>query len=74
MSRSNVEAEYKRDAIAVAETWLLRNLLLEMHNPLRSATIVYCDNISAIYLSSNRVQHQRTKHIKTDIHFVKEKI
>ncbi|XP_047323293.1 uncharacterized mitochondrial protein AtMg00810-like [Impatiens glandulifera] len=38
------------------------------------ATLVYCDNVSAIYLSSNPVQHQRTKHIEMDIHFVREKV
>ncbi|GKD80242.1 ribonuclease H-like domain-containing protein, partial [Tanacetum coccineum] len=31
------------------------------------ATLVYCDNVSAVYLSSNPVQHQRTKHIEIDI-------
>ncbi|GJZ59660.1 ribonuclease H-like domain-containing protein [Tanacetum coccineum] len=40
--------------------------------PLSSATIVYCDNVSAVYLSSNPVQHQRTKHIEIDIHFVRD--
>nr|GEW87827.1 ribonuclease H-like domain-containing protein [Tanacetum cinerariifolium] len=35
------------------------------------ATLVYCDNVSAVYLSSNPVQHQRIKHIEIDIHFVR---
>jgi len=35
---------------------------------------VYCDNISAIYLHGNPVQHQRTKHIEINIHFVWEKV
>ncbi|GJV24205.1 ribonuclease H-like domain-containing protein [Tanacetum coccineum] len=38
--------------------------------PLLTATLVYCDNVSAVYLSANPVQHQRTKHIKIDIHLV----
>lgn len=74
VSRSSAEAEYKGVANVVAETCWLRNLLLEMHCPLQRATIVYCDNISAVYLSSNPVQHQRTKHIEIDIHFVREKV
>jgi hypothetical protein len=36
------------------------------------ATLVYCDNISAVYMTSNPVQHQRTKHIEIDHHFVRE--
>ncbi|GJT22907.1 ribonuclease H-like domain-containing protein [Tanacetum coccineum] len=37
-----------------------------------TATLVYCDNVSAVYLSSNPVQHQHTKHIEIDIHFVRD--
>ncbi|XP_022023711.1 uncharacterized mitochondrial protein AtMg00810-like [Helianthus annuus] len=57
VSRSSAEAEYRGVANAVAETSWLRNLLLELHVPLRHATIVYCDNVSAVYLSENPVQH-----------------
>lgn len=74
ISRSSAEAEYKGVANATAETTWLRNLLLELHLPLRQATIIYCDNISAVYLAKNPVQHQRTKHIEIDIHFVREKV
>ncbi|XP_071738633.1 uncharacterized mitochondrial protein AtMg00810-like [Rutidosis leptorrhynchoides] len=74
LSRSSVEAEYRGVANVVAESCWLRNLLLELHCPISKATLVYCDNISAIYLFGNPVQHQRTKHIKMDIHFVREKV
>nr|GEY96282.1 ribonuclease H-like domain-containing protein [Tanacetum cinerariifolium] len=72
LSRSSDEAEYRGIANAVAETCWIRNLLCELHTPLSSATIVYCDNVSVVYLSSNPVQHQRTKHIEIDIHFVQD--
>ena len=72
--RSSAEAEYKGVANAVADACWLRNLLLKMDFCIPQATIVYCDNISAVYLSSNSVQHQRTKHIEIDIHFVREKV
>ncbi|XP_071717884.1 uncharacterized mitochondrial protein AtMg00810-like [Rutidosis leptorrhynchoides] len=45
-SRSSAEAEYRGVANAVAETCWVRNLLRELHCPLTSATLVYCDNIS----------------------------
>ncbi|GJS06561.1 ribonuclease H-like domain-containing protein [Tanacetum coccineum] len=70
LSRSSAEAEYRGVANAVAETCWLRNLLRELHTLLSTGTIVYYDNVSAVYLSSNPVQHQRTKHMKIDIHFV----
>ncbi|GJZ05244.1 ribonuclease H-like domain-containing protein [Tanacetum coccineum] len=71
LSYSSAEVEYHGVANAVAETCWLRNLLRELHTPLSSATLVYCDNVSAFYLSSNPVQHQRMKHIEIDIHFVR---
>ncbi|KAD3338662.1 hypothetical protein E3N88_34183 [Mikania micrantha] len=74
ISRSSAEAEYRGVANVVSETCWLRNLLLELHHPPTHATLVYCDNVSAIYLSGNPVQHQRTKHIELDIHFVREKV
>nr|GEX29510.1 ribonuclease H-like domain-containing protein [Tanacetum cinerariifolium] len=70
LSRSSVEADYRGVANVVAHTTWLRNLLRELHTPLLTATLVYCDNVSAVYLSANPVQHQRTKHIEIEIHFV----
>jgi len=74
VSRSSAEAEYRAVANGVAEAPWLRQLLLELHAPLRRASLVYCDNISAVYMSSNPVQHQRTKHIEIDVHFVRERV
>ncbi|XP_026384606.1 uncharacterized protein LOC113280167 [Papaver somniferum] len=74
VSRSSAEAEYRGVANAVAETTWLHNLLLELHLPLHRATIVYCDNVSAIYMSGDPVQYQRTKHVEIDIHFVRERV
>ncbi|GJX43593.1 ribonuclease H-like domain-containing protein [Tanacetum coccineum] len=70
LSRSSAEAEYRGVANVVAETTWLRNLLRELHSPPSTATLVYYDNVSTVYMSANLVQHQRTKHIEIDIHFV----
>nr|GEW18602.1 ribonuclease H-like domain-containing protein [Tanacetum cinerariifolium] len=74
LSRSSAEVEYRVVANAVAETSWIRNLLRELHTPLFTATLVYCDNVSVVYMSANLVQHQRTKHIEIDIHFVRDKV
>jgi hypothetical protein len=55
LSRSSAEAEYRGVANVVAESCWLRNLLLELHCPISKATVVYCDNVSAIYLSGNHI-------------------
>ncbi|WVZ59772.1 hypothetical protein U9M48_009871 [Paspalum notatum var. saurae] len=74
VSRSSAEAEYRSVANAVAEATWLRQLLSELHTPLRKTTLVYCDNISTVYMSSNPVQNQRTKHVEIDLHFVRERV
>jgi len=74
VSRSSAEAEYRAVANGVAEATWLRQLLQELSAPLRRATLVYCDNISAVYMTFNPVQHQRTKHIEIDLHFVRERV
>src|SRR3954468_14343177 len=43
VSRSFAEAEYRAVAHAVAEAVWLRQLLVELHQPIERATIVYCD-------------------------------
>nr|GEX99909.1 ribonuclease H-like domain-containing protein [Tanacetum cinerariifolium] len=72
ISRSSAEAEYRGVANVVAETAWLRTPLRELHSPLSVATLFYCDNVSATYVSANPGQHQRTKHIEIDIHFVRD--
>jgi hypothetical protein len=49
----------------VAEAAWLQQLLGELRSPLTKTTLVYCDNVSDVYLS-NPVQHQRTKHVEID--------
>jgi hypothetical protein len=36
--------------------------------------LVYCDNVGAVYLSTNPVQHQHMKHAKIDLHFVRKRV
>jgi hypothetical protein len=74
VSCSSAEAEYRAVANAIAEVSWLRQLWAELHVPLPKTSLVYCDNISAVYMSSNLVQHQRTKHVEIDLHFIREKV
>jgi hypothetical protein len=74
VSCSSAEAEYRTVANGVAKATWLRQLLHELQTLPSRCTLVYCDNISAVYLSTNPVQHQRTKHVEIDLHFIREKI
>jgi hypothetical protein len=49
-------------------------LLHEHHISVSSATVVYCDNVSVVCMTTNPVHHRRMKHIEIDMHFVREKV
>ena len=49
---------------------ILEDLRIKWEEPMR----LYCDNKSAIGIAHNPVQHDRTKHVEVDRHFIKEKI
>ena len=72
--RCSAEAEYRGVANAMAKACWISQLLGELCHPLTRATLVYCDNISVVYLSTNPVHHQRTKHVEIDLHFVQERV
>ena len=36
--------------------------------------MVFCDNVSAVYMSSNPVHHKRTKHIELNIHLIRKRV
>ncbi|GJV41603.1 ribonuclease H-like domain-containing protein [Tanacetum coccineum] len=65
LSRSSAEAGYRGVANAVAETCWLRNLLRELHTPLSSDTLVYCDNVIAV--GQVRVLHVPSRYQFADI-------
>ncbi|XP_071680399.1 uncharacterized mitochondrial protein AtMg00810-like [Lolium perenne] len=73
VSRSSTESEYKAIADATAELIWVEALLKEHGVRQQSPPVLWCDNIGAMFLSSNPVFHARTKHIEVDYHFVRER-
>jgi len=74
VARSSAEAEFRAMTQGICELlWL--NIILDVlkirwDEPMR----LYCDNKSEISIAHNPVQHDRTKHIEVDRHFIKEKL
>ncbi|XP_020970300.1 uncharacterized protein LOC110268460 [Arachis ipaensis] len=73
VSRSSSEAEYRALANGTCElVWLLK--LLKEFNILPPLPVdIFCDNKSAIYIASNSVFHERTKHVEVDCHVARNK-
>ncbi|CAH9146417.1 unnamed protein product [Cuscuta epithymum] len=74
VSKSSTEAEYRAIAYTVQDTLHIRSVLFELGYPIRDPVQLFCDNISASYLTANPVQHARSKHIQIDYHFVRERV
>jgi hypothetical protein len=53
--RSSAEAEYHVVANGGAKACWLHQLLIELHGPLPRATLVRCDNVNAVYVSTNPI-------------------
>ena len=74
MSRSSTKAEYRALATTATELAWLRTLFKKLHIFLTHILVIWCDNVSAIALSTNPVFHSCTKHLEVDYHFTREKV
>lgn len=73
VARSNTETEYKALEHTTYEVLWKYSLLNELHISYLPLALLY-DNLSAIMFSHNPILHVCTKHIKLDIHFVRERV
>jgi hypothetical protein len=69
---NSVEAEYMAASQASCEAIWLRNMLVGLFGQEMSPTVIHCDNQSCIKLSENPVFHDRSKHIETRYHFIRD--
>ncbi|XP_019092302.1 PREDICTED: uncharacterized protein LOC109129119 [Camelina sativa] len=74
VSHSSTEAEYRALTDTAHEiTWLsflLRDLRISQQFP----TLLQCDNLSAVDLSTNPALHKCSKHFDTDFHYIWEQV
>ena len=71
VSLSTAEAEYIATASCCAQLLWMKKLLHD-YGITQGTMCVFCDNMSAINLSKNPVQHSKSKHIKIRYHFIRE--
>ena len=71
---SSAEAEFRGIKSGITEVLWLRRLLTKIGFPPSQKSQLFYDNKAAISISENPVQHDRTKHVEVDRHFIKEKL
>eukprot|EP00253_Pinus_taeda_P008164 PITA_08164 len=69
---STAEAEYVAATATACQAVWMRRMLRSLGQEQAKATVIFCDNSSAIALSRNSVFHKRTKHIDTRFHYIRE--
>lgn len=74
VARSSAEAEFRAMAHGICELLWLKIILTDLGIKWEGTMKLYCDNKSAINIAHNPVQHDRTKHVEVDRHFIKEKL
>lgn len=74
VARSSAEAEYRAMAHTACEMLWVKSLLQEMGFSSSKPMKIDCDNQAAMYIASNPVFHERTKHFEVDCHFVRDMV
>lgn len=73
VATSTTEAEYVAATQASKEAIWMQMLLEELGHK-QEKVVLFCDSQSALHLAKNPAFHSRTKHIRVQYHFVREKV
>ena len=71
VSLSTAEAEYIAVGSSCSQLVWMKQMLSE-YNVRQDVMTLFCDNLSAINISKNPIQHSRTKHIDIRHHFIRD--
>jgi hypothetical protein len=71
VSLFTAEAEYIAAGSSCSQLVWMKQMLKE-YNVEQDVLTLYCDNLRAIKISKNPIQHSRTKHIDLQHHFIRD--
>ena len=74
VARSNAKAEFKAITHGICKMFWLKRVLEELRRLNTLLVKLYYDNKVVISIAHNLLQHDKTKHIEIDKHFMKEKL
>jgi len=74
VAKSPAEAEYRAVSATTSELEWLYHLLQDFHVDLPLPITMYCDNKAAMHIVANPIFHERTKHLRVDCHYTRDKL
>ncbi|KAA0041484.1 protein GUCD1 isoform X1 [Cucumis melo var. makuwa] len=74
VARSSTETEYRAISLGICEENWLQKVLSGLHQNCEIPMKLFCDNKASISITNNPIQHDRTKHVGIDRHFIKERM
>ncbi|XP_056688696.1 uncharacterized mitochondrial protein AtMg00810-like, partial [Spinacia oleracea] len=74
VSKSSAEAEYRSMSATASELVWIRGLLGDLQVHISLPVKLLCDNTSAEHLAKNPMFDDKTKHLKRDMHYVREQV
>ena len=74
VARSSAEVEYRGMAHGMFKLIWIKNVVQDLRIDYEKSMSLHCDNKTAIEIAHNPIQHDHTKHVEVDHHFIKENL
>ena len=74
VSKSIAEAEYRAMSMTTSELEWISYILHDLRVPVQTPFTLFCDIKAAMYIANNPIFHERTKHIRIDCHYIRDKL
>jgi len=74
VAKSSAEAEYRSMSASTSELEWLSHLMEDFFLDPQLPIPLYCDNKAALHIAANPIFHERTKHLRIDCHYTRDKL
>ena len=74
VAKSSAEVEYRAMSATTSELEWLHQLLQDFYIVSPLPITMYCDNKAAMHIAANPIFHERTKELRIDYHYTREKL
>ena len=74
VAKSSTEAEYHSMSATTSELEWLSHLMEDFCLDPQLPIVLHCDNKAAMHIAANPVFHERTKHLRINCHYTRDKV